>query len=40
LSDRVVVLFSGEIIGIVAAADAAAEAGRERIGLMMMGQRG
>ena len=40
LSDRVVVLFSGEIVGVVTAADAAAEAGRERIGLMMMGQRG
>jgi len=39
LSDRIVVLFSGEIIGVVAAADAVAEAGRERIGLMMMGQR-
>ncbi|MDR7522566.1 MAG: ABC transporter ATP-binding protein [Armatimonadota bacterium] len=35
LSDRVAVLFSGEIIGIL---DAAA-ADRERIGLMMMGQR-
>jgi ABC-type uncharacterized transport system ATPase subunit len=35
LADRIAVLFSGEIIGMV---DAAA-ADRERIGLMMMGQR-
>lgn len=35
LSDRIAVLFSGEIEGIVPAA----EAERERIGLMMMGQR-
>jgi len=35
LSDRIAVLFSGEIAGIVDAA----EADRERIGLMMMGQR-
>jgi simple sugar transport system ATP-binding protein len=34
LSDRIVVLFSGQIIGEVPAADAP----RERIGLMMMGQ--
>ncbi len=35
LSDRIAVLFSGEIVGIVDAA----EADRERIGLLMMGQR-
>lgn len=35
LSDRIVVLFSGQIIGAVAAADAQ----RERIGLLMMGHR-
>ncbi|MGQ0548608.1 MAG: ABC transporter ATP-binding protein [Armatimonadota bacterium] len=35
LSDRIAVLFSGEIAGVVAAA----EADRERIGLMMTGQR-
>lgn len=35
LSDRIAVLFSGEIVGIVDAADA----DRERIGLMMTGQR-
>ncbi len=35
LSDRIAVLFSGEIVGLVPAA----EADRERIGLMMTGQR-
>jgi len=35
LSDRVVVMFGGEVVGVVPAA----EAGRERIGLMMTGQR-
>jgi simple sugar transport system ATP-binding protein len=35
LSDRIAVMFSGEVVGIVDAA----EADRERIGLMMMGQR-
>ena len=35
LSDRVVVLFNGEVMGIVPSA----AAGRERIGLMMTGQR-
>ena len=35
LSDRVAVMFSGEIVGIVDAA----QCDRERIGLMMMGQR-
>lgn len=35
LSDRIAVMYSGEILGIVDAA----EAERERIGLMMMGQR-
>ncbi|MGH2404874.1 MAG: ABC transporter ATP-binding protein, partial [bacterium] len=35
LSDRIAVLFSGEIMGVVDAADA----DRERIGLMMTGQR-
>jgi len=36
LSDRVAVLFSGEIVGIVPAA----EADHERLGLLMAGQRG
>ncbi len=36
LSDRIAVFFSGEIVGIVPSADAH----REHIGLMMMGQRG
>ncbi|MDR7418569.1 MAG: ABC transporter ATP-binding protein [Armatimonadota bacterium] len=36
LSDRIAVLFSGEIIGVLDEATA----DRERIGLMMMGQRG
>jgi ABC-type uncharacterized transport system ATPase subunit len=35
LSDRIAVLFSGEIVGVVDGA----EADREHIGLMMMGQR-
>jgi simple sugar transport system ATP-binding protein len=35
LSDRIAVMYSGEVLGIVEAA----EADRERIGLMMMGQR-
>ena len=40
LSDRIVVLFGGHIVGAVTGADAAAgaAAARERIGLMMMGQ--
>ncbi len=35
LSDRIAVIYSGEILGIVPAE----EADRERIGLLMMGQR-
>jgi len=35
LSDRIAVLFSGEIVGLLPAGDAT----RERLGLMMMGQR-